>query len=131
MLLFSTSSAYYLPILISVSVEYQLPTPRSPMLRSPTASTSLMLPFLTPGMVLSADPEGGAAVDVAGGAACGAASVGCWAAGAVLAGGCWVVGGVLAGAVLAGADVAGGVCAGVDAAGADVVAGVDWAVGAG
>ena len=44
--LFSISSAYCLPILISPSVEYQLPSPRPPMLRLPTALTSSMLPGL-------------------------------------------------------------------------------------
>lgn len=45
-LLLSTSAAYDLPILISVSVEYQLPNPRPPISRFPTAPTSSMLPFL-------------------------------------------------------------------------------------
>src|SRR5215813_911312 len=45
--LFSTSSAYCLPILISDSVEYQLPMPRPPMLRVPTAFTSSILPAFT------------------------------------------------------------------------------------
>ena len=47
LVLFSISSAYCLPILISPSVEYQLPIPRSPMLRLPTAFTSSMLPGFT------------------------------------------------------------------------------------
>src|SRR5271168_2111099 len=37
---------YCLPILISESVEYQLPAPRPPMLRVPTALTSSSLPGL-------------------------------------------------------------------------------------
>src|SRR6478752_4051513 len=45
--LFSISEAYPLPILISVSVEYQLPIPRPPISRLPTALTSSMLPGLT------------------------------------------------------------------------------------
>src|SRR3569833_1047419 len=45
--LFSISVAYILPILISVSVEYQLPRPLPPMSRLPTALTSSMLPGLT------------------------------------------------------------------------------------
>jgi hypothetical protein len=49
--LFSISSAYCLPILISPSVEYQLPMPRAPMLRVPTALTSSMLPPFTPGIM--------------------------------------------------------------------------------
>src|SRR5579863_3453141 len=44
--LFSTSSAYCFPILISPSVENQLPIPRLPMSRLPTAFTSSMLPAL-------------------------------------------------------------------------------------
>src|ERR1035438_6103407 len=51
LVLFSTSSAYCLPILISDSVEYQLPMPRAPMLRVPTAFTSSMLPPFTPGIM--------------------------------------------------------------------------------
>ncbi len=47
LVLFSISSAYCLPILISLSVEYQLPNPRAPMLRLPTALTSSMLPGFT------------------------------------------------------------------------------------
>src|SRR5450631_3683391 len=47
LVLFSISMAYILPILISVSVEYQLPMPRPPMSRLPTALTSSMLPALT------------------------------------------------------------------------------------
>src|SRR3981081_3412451 len=43
--LFSTCIAYCLPILISVSSEYQLPMPRPPTLRLPMASTSLLLPL--------------------------------------------------------------------------------------
>src|SRR5208283_1305751 len=45
--LFSISSAYCLPILISPSVEYQLPRPRLPISRLPTALTSSMLPDFT------------------------------------------------------------------------------------
>src|ERR1022692_4957513 len=40
----STCMAYCLPILISVSSEYQLPKPRPPILRLPMASTSSSLP---------------------------------------------------------------------------------------
>src|SRR5580658_7286014 len=47
LVLFSISSAYILPILISVSTEYQLPKPRAPMSRFPTALTSSMLPGFT------------------------------------------------------------------------------------
>src|ERR1700692_1204475 len=47
LVLFSISEAYILPILISPSVEYQLPTPRLPMSRLPTALTSSMLPGFT------------------------------------------------------------------------------------
>src|SRR5580700_9158271 len=43
---FSISIEYCLPALISQLVEYQLPRPRPPMLRVPTASTSSSLPFL-------------------------------------------------------------------------------------
>src|SRR5487761_1281386 len=43
---FSISMEYCLPLLISQLVEYQLPIPRPPMLRSPTALTSSSLPFL-------------------------------------------------------------------------------------
>jgi len=62
-----------LPILISLSVEYQLPMPRCPISRLPTAFTSSMLPFLTPGIVPSlcgaggAVPGGAAGVTVGGG----------------------------------------------------------------
>ncbi len=45
--LFSISEAYILPILISESTEYQLPTPRAPISRLPTALTSSMLPGFT------------------------------------------------------------------------------------
>ena len=47
LVLFSISMAYILPILISVSVEYQLPMPRPPMSRLPTALTSSMPPGFT------------------------------------------------------------------------------------
>src|SRR5580704_12818102 len=47
LVLFSISDAYPFPILISVSVEYQLPIPRPPMSRLPTALTSSMLPGFT------------------------------------------------------------------------------------
>src|SRR5580704_7801497 len=43
---FSTSMEYCLPLRISQSVEYQLPMPRPPMLRVPTALTSSSLPGL-------------------------------------------------------------------------------------
>src|ERR1700691_4859649 len=52
-------------MLISVSVEYQLPRPRPPISRLPTAFTSSMLPGFTPGMVWSV--AGPAGVDAAGG----------------------------------------------------------------
>src|ERR1700733_8066321 len=52
-------------MLISVSVEYQLPRPRPPISRLPTALTSSMLPGFTPGMVWSVAGPGG--VDAAGG----------------------------------------------------------------
>src|ERR1700733_7313926 len=52
-------------MLISVSVEYQLPRPRPPISRLPTAFTSSMLPGFTPGMVWSVGGPGG--VDAAGG----------------------------------------------------------------
>src|ERR1022692_1024819 len=42
--LLSTCIAYCLPILTSVSSEYQLPKPRPPILRLPMASTSSSLP---------------------------------------------------------------------------------------
>ena len=45
--LFSISMAYILPILISVSTEYQFPIPRAPISRLPTAFTSSMLPGFT------------------------------------------------------------------------------------
>ena len=45
--LFSISMEYILPILISVSTEYQLPIPRAPISRFPTAFTSSMLPGFT------------------------------------------------------------------------------------
>src|SRR6266487_5731624 len=44
---------YCLPLRISQSVEYQLPTPRPPMLRVPTALTSSSLPALMWGSRLS------------------------------------------------------------------------------
>src|ERR1039458_123814 len=47
LLLFSISMAYILPILISVSTEYQFPAPRPPISRLPTALTSSMLPGFT------------------------------------------------------------------------------------
>src|SRR5271155_5309667 len=43
--LFSTCIEYCLPILISVSSEYQSPRPRPPTLRLPMASTSLSPPL--------------------------------------------------------------------------------------
>src|SRR5450755_4634845 len=48
----STIMAYCLPILISVSVEYQSPNPRLPTLRLPMASTSSLLPLFTFGVVV-------------------------------------------------------------------------------
>src|ERR1700734_4464279 len=56
---------------ISVSVEYQLPMPRPPISRVPTAFTSSTLPGFTPGMVWSVAGPGG--VDAAGGVSDGAA----------------------------------------------------------
>src|ERR1700733_5238898 len=50
---------------ISVSVEYQLPMPRPPISRVPTAFTSSTLPGLTPGIVGSVAGPGG--VDAGGG----------------------------------------------------------------
>src|SRR5580692_9570009 len=47
LVLFSISAAYWRPILISESVEYQFPMPRPPISRFPTALTSSMLPGLT------------------------------------------------------------------------------------
>ena len=47
LVLFSISMAYILPILISVSVEYQFPIPRPPMSRLPTALTSSIDPAFT------------------------------------------------------------------------------------
>ena len=49
----STIMAYCLPILISVSVEYQSPRPRPPTLRLPIASTSFLLPLFTFGRVVA------------------------------------------------------------------------------
>src|ERR1700733_14779894 len=43
---FSTWAAYWRPILISDSTEYQFPTPRPPISRVPTALTSSILPGL-------------------------------------------------------------------------------------
>src|ERR1700686_4880073 len=43
---FSISMEYCLPVEISQLVEYQLPRPRSPILRLPTALTSSSLPAL-------------------------------------------------------------------------------------
>src|SRR5580698_3577457 len=68
LVLFSISMAYDLPILISDSVEYQLPMPRPPMSRVPTEFTSLMLPCFTPGIFGSAaDPLGGGELGAASG----------------------------------------------------------------
>src|ERR1700733_8419634 len=50
---FSTPMEYCLPLRISQSVEYQLPMPRPPMLRVPTALTSSSLPGLMWGSRLS------------------------------------------------------------------------------
>jgi hypothetical protein len=52
---------YCLPLRISQSVEYQLPTPRPPMLRVPTALTSSSLPALMWGS--SASPGEGRVSD--------------------------------------------------------------------
>src|ERR1039458_3396958 len=54
---FSISMEYCLPVPISQLVEYQLVTPRAPMLRVPMASTSSSLPFLMCGS--SASPGEG------------------------------------------------------------------------
>src|ERR1700733_11706853 len=67
---------------ISVSVEYQLPMPRPPISRVPTAFTSSTLPCLTPGIFWSV---GGGAEEAAGADAAGGVSAG--AAGADAAGG--------------------------------------------
>src|SRR5580704_4924926 len=80
--LFSSCMAYDLPIRISVSVEYQLPMPRPPISRVPTAFTSSTLPCLTPGIFWSV---GGGAEEAAGADAAGGVSAG--AAGADAAGG--------------------------------------------
>ena len=48
--LFSSSMETPLPSFISVSTEYQLPSPRPPISRVPTALTSSMLPCFTPGI---------------------------------------------------------------------------------
>src|ERR1700738_1580273 len=50
---FSISMAYCLPLPISQLMEYQLPMPRPPMLRLPTALTSFSLPALLWGPRLS------------------------------------------------------------------------------
>src|SRR5271155_2587510 len=109
--LFSISSAYPLPILISPSVEYQLPTPRPPILRVPTAFTSSMLPALTCtsfGSVLGAGAFSDEASGVPGfcvsALGCDAGVEGCWP----------VAGGVADGGVVEGAVVWLGVwlCAG-------------------
>src|SRR6202041_3236975 len=58
---------------ISVSVEYQLPMPRPPISRVPTAFTSSMLPCLTPGIlesvggVFASDAEEAGAEEAGGG----------------------------------------------------------------
>src|SRR5208283_4912535 len=60
--LFSTCIEYCLPILISVSSEYQFPRPRPPTLRLPMASTSSSLPscltWLSGGSWTGAGPLG-------------------------------------------------------------------------
>src|SRR5580704_3403698 len=58
---FSISIEYCLPMPISPLTEYQLPRPRPPMLRVPTASTSSSLPFLMCGS--SASPGEGSESD--------------------------------------------------------------------
>src|ERR1700722_14516475 len=87
---------------ISVSVEYQLPMPRPPMSRVPTAFTSLTLPSFTPGIFGSRAGPGGVAC--AGGVSEGVAVV--WVGAAVVGLGAavvWVVaGGGLVCAVLCG-----------------------------
>src|SRR5208283_2058303 len=60
---FSISMEYCLPVLISQLVEYQLVTPRPPMLRVPMESTSSSLPFLMCGS--SASPGEGRTSDLA------------------------------------------------------------------
>src|SRR5271156_2109342 len=79
---------------ISVSVEYQLPMPRAPMSRVPTAFTSSILPGFTPGMAGSVAGPGG--VDAAGGVSDGVAVGGllCGVLGGLL---CGVLGGLLCG----------------------------------
>src|SRR5271169_5405760 len=94
--LFSSCMAYDLPMRISVSVEYQLPMPRPPISRVPTAFTSLTLPCFTPGMigsvggwVIGMDEAGGSVGAVeAGGVEPGAVGAGAVEAGA----GVWLVG---------------------------------------
>src|SRR5271155_5583616 len=65
---FSISMEYCLPMRISESVEYQLPTPRPPMLRVPTALTSSSLPGLMWGS--SASPGDGRESDLVSAFAC-------------------------------------------------------------
>src|ERR1700683_4200149 len=101
--LFSSCMAYDLPMRISVSVEYQLPMPRPPISRVPTAFTSSILPCLTPGIFGSVEAWGDPVADESGADEAGVADAGVDVAGDV-----------------AGVDVAGVDVAGVDVAGVDV-----------
>src|SRR5271165_1342395 len=90
----STIMAYCLPILISVSVEYQSPKPRPPTFRLPMASTSFLLPLFTPAGVAPVESESGWLETPAEPAGCitwllsgFAGVVDCWVSGAVAAGG--------------------------------------------
>src|SRR5260370_25783747 len=111
---------YCLPLRISQSVEYQLPTPRPPMLRVPTALTSSSLPGLMWGS--RASPGEGRVSVLFVACACLAASLICFLVAVGLPGmgfsagtsaGGWVVSGVLAGGGAVWSDVA-GLSAGVD-----------------
>ena len=131
LVLFSISVAYILPILISESVEYQLPTPRAPMSRLPTALTSSTLPgftftFWLPGSTTFSGSTAVAETSPPTGVVPGA---GCFvgvAAGVspptgVVPGAGWAVG-VLAGGVLDGVDCAHSAVASASANPASVIA---------
>jgi hypothetical protein len=72
---------------ISVSVEYQLPMPRPPMSRVPTALTSSTLPGLIPGILPSAGGTLASGAELAGGVLLGAVLLGGVLLGWVLEGG--------------------------------------------
>src|ERR1700722_13543813 len=94
--LFSNCMAYDLPMRISVSVEYQLPMPRPPMSRVPTALTSSTLPCLTAGILPSAGGTLASGVEAACVVLLGGVLLGAVLLGGVLLG--WVLdGGVLLG----------------------------------